>query len=252
MTAHAIIEIGPLSFRPDRFLARVVASTVIQRARSWQSWGDAFTTSCVMHSCVAGDGVRLGAEWRVMDRETEAVIAGPWIIDSGSPIGPFSASMVPPNWPQTPSSTTDQYLTGVVDLSPTEGHVARVRLVASTTGSDAYAQSMLQLLIAGIEESYHLGLRRYQTAIHAILAELAPHHRPVLNLLLEGKTERQIAAELRRNPHTLHDHIRVIYNQYHVSSRIDLLRAVEERLQRQMLRSVDSTMPLRTETAPSK
>lgn len=211
--AQATIEIGPFNFRPDRFLARVVASTVMQRARSWQSWGEAFTASCAIHSPTSDDGNRVGVVWSVIEKDTQGTVAGPWVVATDSLAGLFSASMVPPDWHKTPAAGSDQQLIGEVNLSLTEGYLARLMLVGAASGGNAYANLMHQLLLAGIEESYHLGLGRYQTAIHAILGELATHHRPVLKLLLEGETEKQIATVLRRNPHTLHDHIRIIYAQ---------------------------------------
>jgi DNA-binding CsgD family transcriptional regulator len=44
----------------------------------------------------------------------------------------------------------------------------------------------------------------------------------VLAMLLQGRTERQIAAGLGLSPHTVHDHIKRLYRRFDVSSRAEL------------------------------
>ena len=45
----------------------------------------------------------------------------------------------------------------------------------------------------------------------------------VLDLLLTGRSEKQVAVKLRLSPHTVHNHVKVIYRRMNVSSRPELL-----------------------------
>lgn len=48
--------------------------------------------------------------------------------------------------------------------------------------------------------------------------------RAILELLVEGLTEREIGRKVHRSPHTIHDHIKGIYAALGVSSRLELVR----------------------------
>jgi DNA-binding CsgD family transcriptional regulator len=52
---------------------------------------------------------------------------------------------------------------------------------------------------------------------------LTRRQREVLNQLLAGHTEKQIAQELYISPATIHDHVLAIYRHYHVNSRAALM-----------------------------
>ncbi len=53
--------------------------------------------------------------------------------------------------------------------------------------------------------------------------ELTNRQRDVLRLALKGLSEKQIAAQLHRSTHTVHAHLRDIYQQLNVSSRAELM-----------------------------
>jgi DNA-binding CsgD family transcriptional regulator len=59
---------------------------------------------------------------------------------------------------------------------------------------------------------------------HAAAAaqHLSPKQRVALRLLLSGDSEKQIAAKLRRSPHTVHMHVKAIYRTLGVTSRAEL------------------------------
>ena len=57
----------------------------------------------------------------------------------------------------------------------------------------------------------------------ALLAELPPRLREVLLGLTRGLGEKQLAAELKLSPHTVHDHVKALYRRLHVGSRGELL-----------------------------
>lgn len=52
---------------------------------------------------------------------------------------------------------------------------------------------------------------------------LTPAVRRVFTLLLEGKSEKEIATKLDLSPHTVHNHVKKIYAAYQVNSRSELL-----------------------------
>ena len=56
-----------------------------------------------------------------------------------------------------------------------------------------------------------------------LLALLSPMQRRVLPFLLKGCTEDEIALEINRSKHTVHDHAKRIYDAVAVKSRIDLV-----------------------------
>ncbi len=54
-------------------------------------------------------------------------------------------------------------------------------------------------------------------------AWLTPREQVILNQLLLGKSVRQIAEELGRSPHTVHDHVKSLHRKLHASSRGELV-----------------------------
>ncbi len=52
---------------------------------------------------------------------------------------------------------------------------------------------------------------------------LAPRHHAVLDLLITGRSEKQVAAALRLSPRTIHKYVEQIYQEMNVSSRAELM-----------------------------
>lgn len=52
---------------------------------------------------------------------------------------------------------------------------------------------------------------------------LPPRVRPVLRQLLGGKSEKEIAADLRLTRHTVHTYVKIIYRTLRVHSRAELM-----------------------------
>jgi DNA-binding CsgD family transcriptional regulator len=234
---HIQLELAPLPTQPDRLLARLVATTVAQRAQTWQMWGDAFTMSWGLHQEPLASPSQQHLIWGVLDSATSGLLAGPWQVGPHQGGESFTSLLSHPTWPQVQSLRADPCQTVEVTLDAGAGVVARAILITADADALGQLERCQQLLRAALEESYQLGLGWYRAAMAALLAELAPHHRVVLRLLLDRQTEREISGSIRRNRHTLHDHIRIIYAHYKVSSRLDLLRAVEQRIQREMFSS---------------
>jgi len=57
----------------------------------------------------------------------------------------------------------------------------------------------------------------------AAAQRLSPKQRIALRFLLSGDSEKQIAAKLRRSPHTVHMHVKAVYRTLGVTSRAELL-----------------------------
>jgi DNA-binding NarL/FixJ family response regulator len=53
--------------------------------------------------------------------------------------------------------------------------------------------------------------------------------RDVLNCLLDGDSEKQVATRLRLSRETVHQYVKVLYRHYQVSSRAELLARVLRR-----------------------
>ncbi len=56
-----------------------------------------------------------------------------------------------------------------------------------------------------------------------LLANISPAQHRVLELLLDGLTEPQIAERLGRSRHTVHDHTKAIYSSLNVKNRVQLV-----------------------------
>ena len=55
------------------------------------------------------------------------------------------------------------------------------------------------------------------------LADLTPRQRQVLACLLEGDSEKQVAARLGIGIGTVHTYVKALYSHYHVAARAELL-----------------------------
>ena len=67
---------------------------------------------------------------------------------------------------------------------------------------------------------------RLRPACAVTLPSLSPRLQHTLQLLNQGLTEKEIAAQLGISPHTLHDYVKVLYRRFGVSSRVQLMNAV--------------------------
>ena len=81
---------------------------------------------------------------------------------------------------------------------------------------------MLEALAAPVHAAlsrFHLAPLRYR---RSLLSQLSPTQRRIAPLLARGLTEKQIAEELGRSPHTVHEHAKSIYSTWGVRTRFDL------------------------------
>src|SRR5262249_13172431 len=68
-----------------------------------------------------------------------------------------------------------------------------------------------------------IGDRRGRLRVEGVRARLAPRLRALLELLLTGRSEKQIAAAAHVSPRTAHKYIEQIYRAFEVSSRAELM-----------------------------
>ncbi len=75
---------------------------------------------------------------------------------------------------------------------------------------------------ATLTESETIGVQ-LAAARPDLLGKISPAQHKVLELLLTGLTEPQIAERLDRSRHTVHDHTKAIYASLGVSTRVQLV-----------------------------
>jgi DNA-binding NarL/FixJ family response regulator len=80
-------------------------------------------------------------------------------------------------------------------------------------------QDTLAFLSAALGQAVGTRLETQRTARVA----LSPRMRSTLEALLEGDSEKQVAARLALRPSTVHDYVRELYRRYGVRSRSELL-----------------------------
>ena len=80
----------------------------------------------------------------------------------------------------------------------------------------AYFHAELSRLIGGALVS----------ALEPSSERLPPRLRQTLNCLLEGDSEKQVAARLGLSPHTVHEYVTALYRRFNVHSRVALIRHV--------------------------
>ena len=79
-------------------------------------------------------------------------------------------------------------------------------------------QAILRVVGETAELWYDANLQRRYT-----LESLQPRLRKVMQHLLEGDGEKQVAAKLNLSRHTVHEYVKMLYHQLGVSSRSELL-----------------------------
>lgn len=63
-------------------------------------------------------------------------------------------------------------------------------------------------------------------------SKITPAEKRVFDLVLSGHSEKEIARHLNISPHTVHNHIKRIYQAFHVHSRSELLASIFNRRNR--------------------
>jgi DNA-binding CsgD family transcriptional regulator len=105
-------------------------------------------------------------------------------------------------------------------LAPGAGPLAGAALQAGLCFTN-HDRQLLDILQHGLDWLY-----RAEESAHAKLnraSALSPRLRQTLELLLAGRTERQVAQKMNLSIHTVHDYVKALYAHFGVSSRNELL-----------------------------
>ena len=83
-------------------------------------------------------------------------------------------------------------------------------------------------ILRNIMRAIALHLVRFEKIHHSqnnseLLNRLTPKQKHVAELLLQGKSEKQVAADLLRSRHTVHQHVKAIYSRLSVRSRAEFM-----------------------------
>jgi len=101
----------------------------------------------------------------------------------------------------------------------------RVTRALSDPAYTVREQRILRLFVA--ELSRLLGTK-LATVSEAVSDGLSPRMREVLDHLMQGDSEKQVALKLDISPHTVHDHVKRLHKHLNVSSRGELLAAARD------------------------
>lgn len=85
------------------------------------------------------------------------------------------------------------------------------------------ATSVLAFASEHLQRAYNFHVSEPLRRQQAVLDRISKTQQDVVRLLVEGLTEREIAQQLHRSPHTVHDHVKTIYAALGVRSRFELL-----------------------------
>lgn len=176
----------------------------------------------VVHRCVCGSGLGPGTEGApisgVLTRADIAAGLAPWAkcmqglsTIGGDPPGVVWASVL-----LTPSDRTVGLFSLLVPASAQElTEHNRILLQTGTATLAKLALHAIQSTSRG-EPSGRVG------EVHW----LTPREQDVLELLVEGKSVREISDELSRSPHTVHDYVKSLHRKLGASSRGELVARV--------------------------
>ncbi|MGQ0626859.1 MAG: helix-turn-helix transcriptional regulator [Phycisphaerales bacterium] len=101
--------------------------------------------------------------------------------------------------------------------------VFRADLPARMPGMAQRASCILRILSGPLRDGFVHAVAEPERHRRAMLDSVSPTQRPILQRLVDGMTEREIAQALERSPFTVHDHVKLIYRTLGVSTRFELV-----------------------------
>ena len=117
------------------------------------------------------------------------------------------------------AARVDSFIYATVRLSASD---ARCISLHRPWGAPAFVERERRLIDVFQREARFL--HQAQAGIpETVLCELAPRLQDTLRALARGASEKQVAAELRLSPHTVHEYVKALYRHFGVSSRGELL-----------------------------
>jgi DNA-binding CsgD family transcriptional regulator len=98
---------------------------------------------------------------------------------------------------------------------------------------DRLRPTLAWAMLMGVQRATHVGLptgvpdQPVRPRGGDVMGRLSDTERRVLDLLMQGKTEREAAEVIGRSPHTVHVHVKNVYRKLNVTSRRQLRTLVE-------------------------
>lgn len=114
-------------------------------------------------------------------------------------------------------------LVGAASLAkPATGRVVVVE-IGALSSSTHFTPSERAVFLAAMGPLTRRAAMAFGSDAGEPVRRLTPREEEVLQHLALGKSVRQIASELRRSPHTVHDHVKSLHVKLHASSRGELI-----------------------------
>ncbi len=127
---------------------------------------------------------------------------------------------------QRTSLGLDEFARGVVGVAgPDQPSVLMIQIEhrPGDPWPESIALDALKLLMPLLKRVFDATVGRQALHRASVLARVSSAQRPIVKLLAEGLTEKQIAARIHRSQHTVHDHVKTIYASLGISTRHDLM-----------------------------
>lgn len=138
------------------------------------------------------------------------------------------SQIVPLGWRETPSYSifgTLQPSEVFVGVATVDGGPRDRRLGAwvALSGARAPAAGMADVFLAVLDQVAHAASHAIGQRAPGRSLWITPKEQDVLDRLILGYSVREIAAELGRSPHTMHDHVKSLHRKLGASNRGDLI-----------------------------
>jgi DNA-binding CsgD family transcriptional regulator len=120
----------------------------------------------------------------------------------------------------------DEFARGTVGVNGPDQPAVLVFQVEHRVGEpwpEVVAVDALRLMTPLLRRVYDATVGRLGLHRAAVLARVSIAQRPIIHLLAEGLTEKQIASRIHRSQHTVHDHVKTIYASLAISTRHELM-----------------------------
>jgi DNA-binding CsgD family transcriptional regulator len=159
---------------------------------------------------------------------------GWWIADASGGRSQATAALLrelshSDKWPETYAGRrwakfgVSDLLVGMIPLKATEP--SRVVVVEMGVPSEVrpFDPGDAEILVAVLPELAKRTRLAFGSDISAPGSRLTPREQQILEQLSLGRTVKQIAAELSRSPHTIHDHVKSLHHKLGASTRGELI-----------------------------
>jgi DNA-binding CsgD family transcriptional regulator len=217
--AESIHSIGYVGLSPEQIQTAAAAS--LNSPKYWSSIQSGFVSGL---PCVVRE--RMSAESVAPVLPIGASLRASVVVQPGA--GFVSVATSEGAKPQTPRFGHFASQSGAMGQSGTTANSSAMVLVFQVDGrvgawSPSAADTQLASLLAtSLGNALVLGPGRLMVHRAGLSSMLSPSQAPILPLLAQGLSQRQIAARIGRSLHTVHDHVKGIYGALNVRNRYQL------------------------------